>query len=69
MKALKKIGSVILFITFLTSFNVGDSVYICKGKSATKYNCRGLSNCKTDVVKVTLADAKSAGKTLCGWED
>lgn len=49
-------------------------VYICDSDGAKKYhyskNCRGLSNCKHTIKKVTLADAKKKGKkTLCGWED
>ena len=59
--------------TFTTSDLSNDSVYVCKGKYSKKYhyksNCRGLSNCKPDVVKVSLDDAKRLGRTLCGWED
>lgn len=49
-------------------------VYICDSKGATKYhyrkNCRGLSSCKHDIVKVTLDQAVKKGKkSLCGWED
>ena len=48
-------------------------VYICKGTSSKRYhyvsNCRGLSNCSTDIYKVTLSEAKELGRTLCGWED
>jgi 5-bromo-4-chloroindolyl phosphate hydrolysis protein len=60
---------------FLTSVTCTDSknVYICKSNDAKKYhykeNCRGLSSCQYKVVKVTLTEAKSQGKTLCGWED
>ncbi len=59
----------------LTSFtgSVADYVYICKGPQSKKYHfkkdCRGLSRCSTDTYKVTLADAKKIGRTLCGWED
>ncbi|GHC48082.1 hypothetical protein GCM10008083_09230 [Ulvibacter litoralis] len=49
------------------------NVYICKGPSSKKYHykkdCRGLSNCSTDVYPVSLSDAKQFGRTLCGWED
>jgi len=49
-------------------------VYICTGSYSTKYhynkNCRGLSNCKSDIVKTSLSKAKNQYKrTLCGWED
>ena len=50
-----------------------DTVYICKGKSSKKYhlkkNCRGLSNCSTDISEVSLEAAKKLGRGLCGWED
>lgn len=50
------------------------SVYICTGSYSTKYhynkNCRGLSNCKSDIIKTSLSKAKNQYKrTLCGWED
>jgi len=48
-------------------------VYICTGKYSKKYhyskNCRGLSNCKSEIKKVYLNEAKHKGRTLCGWED
>ena len=48
-------------------------VYVCTGSSATRYHlakdCRGLSYCSKEVVKITLSDAKKKGRTLCGWED
>lgn len=48
-------------------------VYICKGEYSTKYHydskCRGLSNCSTEIYAVSLSDAQSDGRTLCGWED
>jgi hypothetical protein len=61
-----------LFVT--SSFNISlTDVYICKGKYSKKYHykkdCRGLSNCSTDIYKVSLSDAKKIGRTLCGWED
>jgi hypothetical protein len=48
-------------------------VYICKGKYSKKYHltahCRGLSNCSTQVYKVSSEEARNLGRTLCGWED
>jgi len=63
-----------ILLVSATSYNVVESnVYICQGKYSKKYHlsktCRGLSNCKAAIVKVTLSDAKQKGKTLCGWED
>lgn len=49
------------------------SVYICNGRYAKRYHltsyCRGLSNCKASVSSISRADARSMGRTLCGWED
>ncbi|TXE15689.1 hypothetical protein ES692_15525 [Psychroserpens burtonensis] len=58
----------------ITSFDLVESkIYICKGKYSKKYHysekCRGLSNCKSSIEKVTLKDAKNIGRSLCGWED
>lgn len=48
-------------------------VYICKGESSKKYhfknNCRGLSNCSTNIYTVSITGARNIGRTLCGWED
>lgn len=53
--------------------NEANAVFICVSKSASKYhfseNCKGLSRCTHKISKVSLAEAKSAGYTLCGWED
>lgn len=49
------------------------SVYICNGKYSKKYHytkyCRGLSNCKSTITKVSLTKAKNKGRKICGWED
>lgn len=49
------------------------SVYLCNSSGGKKYhykeNCRGLSNCKHEIIKVTLQEAQKRGKTLCGYED
>ncbi len=62
----------LFFLNTSFSINVSD-VYIWKGPKSKKYHykkdCRGLSNCSTDIYTVSLSDAKDAGRTLCGWED
>ncbi len=49
------------------------SVYICNGKYSKRYHltpyCRGLSNCRASISSVSLDEARSMGRTLCGWED
>lgn len=49
------------------------TVFICGKNGAKKYHysetCRGLSNCKHEVYKTTLKEAKGLGLDLCGWED
>jgi len=65
-----------LFLAFillsLTSFSVSD-VYICVSPGAKKYhyneNCRGLSNCKHEIKKISKSSAIEKGLNLCGWED
>jgi len=68
----------LFFISILALFTIApqastNNVYICKGKSSKKYhlkkNCRGLSNCSTDINEVSLEAAKKLGRGLCGWED
>ena len=48
-------------------------VYICKGSNSYAYhynpNCRGLRKCSTSLEKITLEEAKSKGRKLCGYED
>lgn len=55
-----------------TSIKVSD-VYLCDSSGGKKYhyskNCRGLSNCKHEIIKVSLKKALTLGKTLCGYED
>lgn len=49
------------------------TVYICNSNGAKKYHykkhCRGLSNCKAPIKRISLTDARKRGRTLCGWED
>jgi hypothetical protein len=46
-----------------------DTVYICTGKYATKYHatvsCKGLNNCRADVVPVSEKKISKAGRTPC----
>lgn len=57
-----------------TSFDISKSdVYVCVSKGAKKYHydksCKGLSNCKHTIKKVSLSEAQNMGLSLCGWED
>ena len=48
------------------------TVYICDSPQTVKYhykaNCRGLSNCKFRIIRITLDSAERSNKTLCNWE-
>ncbi|WP_233451140.1 hypothetical protein [Hanstruepera ponticola] len=63
----------VMFLMVISMNTFETNVYICKGKYSKKYHykktCRGLSNCKATISKVTINDAKELGRTLCGWED
>lgn len=72
--------SLSLFITIIFTSAISlesaeneTTVYVCTGKYSKKYhlvkNCRGLSNCKSDIIKTTKLEAINSNKTLCGWED
>jgi hypothetical protein len=70
---MKKLLALACLVT-LTSFHLPTTyVYLCDSEGGKKYHftesCRGLSNCKHRIVKVTLEEAKGLGKGLCGWED
>ena len=69
-------ATLILFITGgICSYLYWQStkVYICNSRAAKKYhlnhNCPSLDNCKSEVVSITLAEAKKDGRSLCGFED
>lgn len=68
---MRKLIAIFIFST-LTSFSSSD-VYICVSPGAKKYhyneNCRGLSNCKHEIRKVSKSEALDKGLGLCGWED
>ncbi len=67
----------LLSLTVLLSWSASpitqSNVYLCDSSGGKKYhfskNCRGLSNCQHEIIKVTLKKAQSLGKTLCGHED
>ncbi|UOK42474.1 MULTISPECIES: hypothetical protein [Flavobacterium] len=67
-----KKAAYILAIAVLTSFSSSE-VYICASPNAKKYhyneNCRGLSNCKHEIKKVSKSEALDKGLGLCGYED
>ncbi|CAD7813972.1 hypothetical protein CHRY9390_02737 [Chryseobacterium aquaeductus] len=69
----------LLLISFTLFLNLNEiakaksDVYLCDSNGGKKYhytkNCRGLSNCKHEIIKVSLKKAQTLGKTLCVWED
>ncbi|MDH4472988.1 MAG: hypothetical protein QE487_10315 [Fluviicola sp.] len=67
--------SLLLFAGWLSigSTQQASGVYICDSKDAKKFHlvekCRGLSNCKHEIVFVTRETATQRGLTLCGFED
>lgn len=56
----------------LTSGSSLQGAFICDSTGGKKYHfkkgCRGLSNCKASIKKLSIGEAKKIGKTLCGWE-
>lgn len=70
---LKKLLVTAALVLLSSSYNTADDVYICDSKGGKRYHftkdCRGLSNCKAEIKKVTLSAAKESGKTLCDYED
>ena len=47
-----------------------NTVLICKGNSSYAYHihyCKGLNRCRAAVEKVKLSEAKSLGRTPCGY--
>lgn len=57
-----------------SDFKAENMVYVCKSEGAYAYHltkkCRGLGNCKHDIIQVSIAEAYKLGKKkLCGWED
>ena len=59
-------------------FQIGYSVksvdvYICVSKTASRYHCtescNGLNRCSHKIEKVSVAEARNRGYSLCGFED
>ena len=69
LKMKVKVAIATLAIAMMSFSGSANYVYICTGGSAKKYhatqNCRGLNRCKGEVVKVSVEDAKSKGRTAC----
>lgn len=73
MKKLFTLVAIIALVTMTTAFAPGAAhisgsqvskttyVYVCTGSYARVYHssqsCRGLNNCKGDIIKVSLSDA------------
>jgi hypothetical protein len=61
-----------LLLSLDTTRNSSTTVYVCSGAKGKKYHlradCRGLSHCSHQVVKMKLEDAEKEGRTLCGFE-
>ena len=53
-----------------TTTNQYATVYVCTGGYATKYHCtkdcRGLGNCKGEIVSMVENEAVSQGRSKCG---
>lgn len=48
---------------------IDQTVYICKGPESKRFhaysNCRGLSNCTTQIFSVSQSEAVRIGRTAC----
>lgn len=55
----------------LANSETHDTAYICTGPQSIAYHktedCRGLSSCSRDVIKVTVEEAEDAGRRKCRW--
>lgn len=69
---IKLLLSSALFVVLSASSN-STKVYICDSENSVAYHytktCRGIKQCKHDVLEVTIDKAKEKGLRLCGWED
>jgi hypothetical protein len=68
---MKKIILFLFLLTPLMSSTTDTGVYVCTGNYAKAYHktsdCRGIKSCKSDIIKMSLYEAKSSGKTPCGF--
>lgn len=59
----------LLFIVVLLSGCAENGVYICTGSYSKRYHayedCKGLGNCRGDIINVSKEDAKKRGLTHC----
>lgn len=75
MKSLFILGSLASTLLFSSSIfmDLDTTVYICKGPNSKRYHlskdCRGLKRCSTRIAEVSLDEAKSKKRSLCGYED
>ena len=68
-----KLAFSLLMLSAIVSFTIIDNqVFVCKGPSSKVYHksdrCRGLSNCSTEISKVTTDEAKKLGRRACKIE-
>lgn len=70
---MKKLLAVFCLFTLTSYVSPATYVYLCDSTGGKKYHftesCRGLNACTHRIIKVTLEEAKSKGKSICGWED
>ncbi|MCU0435959.1 MAG: hypothetical protein MUC87_21050 [Bacteroidia bacterium] len=56
---------------FVIEATAGDSVYVCLGSGAYAYhntrNCRGLKQCKANIILVPIEKAQSMPRRPCGY--
>jgi hypothetical protein len=68
-----KLITLLLAIQILaTSFMYETYVYICQGPHSKVYhrsqNCKGLSNCSTELKEITVQEAQNMGRRACRIE-
>jgi hypothetical protein len=68
---MKKILFLLAIAIAMSFSSLESNVYICGVKGTKKYHltksCRGLSNCKHEIVQKSLSEAEDFGLTLCSW--
>ena len=66
---MKTLLAAMLFMAAFTTTSLQSQVYICTGPGAYRYHnkhtCRGLNNCKGEIVKVSVSYAQNHGFTAC----